>query len=92
MINSITFQILFIYKGKEVQYTVDKMFISDREIEVFYRITAKTRNRDVLKVDDVWKVLSGAPIPGEVLQLVGDAIDVAEAGGLQNINEKKGLF
>lgn len=78
MINERSFPITFQYKGRPVRYMVYWMHISSYEIKTFYRIQAKTGNRDLVKVIGIWKVCSGPALPDDILKLVGNAIEQVE--------------
>ncbi|GAA4327512.1 hypothetical protein GCM10023149_30950 [Mucilaginibacter gynuensis] len=87
------FNITFQHKGKACEYIVDKMFFDYETLKkTFYRITAKTGNRDVEKIGGTWTNCGGKPLPADILQKVGTAIDEAEANGLPFNGYKSGVM
>lgn len=58
----------------------------------FYRVCAKTGNRDFVKVDGKWIIGRGNGLPEYLIAIVGFAIDEAEAAGLPYSDSKRGLF
>lgn len=92
MINSTAFTIAFFYKGKLLKYQVDKMYISyNNEHQDFYRLGADSGNRDLVKVKGKWIVISGPPLRPQVVELVGQAIEISILLSMPNLKEKKGF-
>jgi hypothetical protein len=78
MIWAHNFEINFLYNGKQVRYKVDKMCIHIAEPpQYFYRIQAKTGNRDVMKKDGRWVITNCQDLPSKILEAVGKAIEDA---------------
>lgn len=62
------------------------------EFKKFYRVEAKSGNRDFVKVNGKWIVCSGPQLPDDTIKRIGEAIEVSESLGFPNPKQKKGLF
>lgn len=78
MIRSAELTITFIYKGKSETRKVDRMHISYYKIKDFYRIPSNRLNYDIYKKDGIWCNMLKNGLSEDLLQLLGNAIDVAE--------------
>ena len=75
MIFSWTLNVEFEYEGKPVKCKVDKMVIEGHRPKKFYRLGARTGNRDLIKHNGQWIVIYGSFLPNNLLDALGIAIE-----------------
>jgi hypothetical protein len=82
MVFSQSFKVEFNLDGKAYKCPVDKIRILDHRPEVFYRISAQSGNRDLICHEGKWLVINGKPLPGNLLDVLGEAIEAALQSGI----------
>jgi hypothetical protein len=82
MYYSRSLNIKFYFKGKEHKCLIDKMHIIGRRPDVFYRVGAKSGNRDIICHQGQWMVLHGDDLPNDLLDALGEGIEKALQDGI----------
>jgi hypothetical protein len=67
----------FEVKGKTYKCIVDKMRILNQRPEVFFRVSVKSGNRDLICHDGQWIVCRGDYLPDDLLDALGAGIEKA---------------
>jgi len=68
-------KIKFELDGKEHKVLVDKIVIKGHRPEKFYRVAARSGNRDIIRHNGQWIVCSGGSLPEKVLDALGAGIE-----------------
>jgi len=82
MLFSRALKVKFNLKGKEYKCLVDKMYIEGHRPEVFYRVSAKSGNRDIVCHKGQWIVVYGDRLSNELLDALGLGIEKALEDGI----------
>jgi hypothetical protein len=77
MITFTSYKIDFEFEGKTHKCTIDSMYIEGHKPEVFFRIAAKSGNRDLICHNRQWMVISGPPLRDTLVDALGKAIELA---------------
>lgn len=72
------FKVEFVVERKTYRCQVDKMVINGHRPERFYRVSSKNGNRDIICHQGQWLVIFGRPLPNNILDALGDAIERTE--------------
>jgi len=72
----------FEVKGKTYKCHVDKMRITGQRPETFFRVSAQSGNRDLICHEGKWMVVNGKPLPIDLLDVLGAAIEKALKDGI----------